>query len=96
MLPWLSTGREAHDRPMGYEITLRDRTTLAVGEADAFAHEKSMTTFYRTANARQTIDCWAVPLASIRTDEILMVRRVEVDALSGAEAGATVHHLASA
>ena len=35
-------------------------------------------------------------MASIRTDEILMVRRVEVDALSGTEAGATVHHLASA
>lgn len=77
---------------MGYEITLRDRTTLAVEEADAFAHERSMTTFYRTANARRTIDCWAVPLASIRTDEILMVRRVEATELDGA----TVHHLASA
>jgi len=81
---------------MGYEITLRDRTTLAVGEADAFAHEKAMTTFYRTANARQTIDCWAVPLASIRTDEILMVRRVEAASEVAGDLGATVHHLATA
>lgn len=62
---------------MGYEITLRDRTTETVADADAYAHEKSMTTFYRTANARQSVDCWATPLASVRTDEILMIRRLE-------------------
>jgi len=62
---------------MGFEITLRDRSTEIVVEANAFAHEKAMTTFYRTANARATIDCWATPMASIRTDEILMIRRRE-------------------
>jgi len=63
---------------MGYEITLRDRTRLLVDEADAFAHERTMTTFYRTANARHSVDCWAVPLASVRTDEILMVASREL------------------
>ena len=37
-----------------------------------------MTTFYRTANERRTVDCWAVPVASVRTEEILMVRQVEM------------------
>jgi len=59
---------------MGFEITLRDRTVELVGEADTYAHEKSMTTFYRTGNARRTVDCWSVPVASVRTDEILMIK----------------------
>jgi hypothetical protein len=54
-----------------------------VGDADTFAHEKVMTTFYRTANSRRAVDCWSTPLASFRTDEILMIRSrdaAEVDA----------------
>ena len=74
MLPWLPTGERAHTRPMGFEITLRDRTVELVVEADTYAHEKAMTTFYRTCNARRTVDCWSVPLASVRTDEILMIK----------------------
>lgn len=58
----------------GYEVTLRDRTVTHIDSADAFSHDRAMTTFYRTANARQAVDCWAVPVASIRTDEILMIR----------------------
>ena len=64
---------------MTYQVTLRDRTIETVDEADAFCHERVMTTFYRTGNLRRTVDCWAVPLASFRTDEILMVRRIEGD-----------------
>lgn len=75
MLVWLPTGITVDDGPMGFEITLRDKSTEFIDEADAFAHEKSMTTFYRTANSRQTIDCWAISLASVRTDQILMIRR---------------------
>ena len=61
----------------GYSVTMRDRTTEEVREADAFCHEKVMTTFYRTANLRRTVDCWSTPLASFRTDEILMIRRLD-------------------
>ena len=59
----------------GYAVTLRDRTVETIDHSDAFAHERAMTTFYRTGNTRGAIDCWAIPLASIRTDEILMIRR---------------------
>lgn len=62
---------------MSYTVTLRDRSVERVEEADAFSHERVMTTFYRTANTRGAVDCWSVPLASFRTDEILMIRRVE-------------------
>lgn len=61
---------------MAFQITLRDRSVEIVDEADTFAHDKSMTTFYRTGNARRSIDCWSVPVASVRTDEILLVREV--------------------
>jgi hypothetical protein len=66
--------------PNGFEITLRDRSVELVADADTFVHEKSMTTFYRTNNARRTIDCWSVPLASVRTDEILMIKAAEARA----------------
>ena len=65
----------------GYRVTLRDRTTETVFGSDAFCHERVMTTFYRTANTRGAVDCWATPLASFRTDEILMIRRSEAGAL---------------
>ena len=67
---------------MGYTVTLRDRSAEYVDGADAFDHERLMTTFFRTNNARGAVDCWSVPLASFRTDEILMIRRVE-DELAG-------------
>lgn len=63
----------------GYTVTMRDRTTERIEDADAFCHEKVMTTFYRTANLRRTVDCWSTPLASFRTDEILMIRRLTDD-----------------
>ena len=92
MLPWYPTGDRADDRPMAFQITLRDHSTELVGEADTYAHEKTMTTFYRTNNARRAIDCWSVPVASVRTDEILMIKAAD----DVVESTAVVHHLASA
>jgi hypothetical protein len=60
---------------MGFDIMLRDNSTERVDGADAFAHERSMTTFYRTGNDRHAIDCWSVATAAVRTDQILMIRR---------------------
>ncbi len=64
-------------------VTLRDHSVETVAGADAYAHERVMTTFYRTGNARGAVDCWSSALASFRTDEILMIRRVEVDEAVG-------------
>lgn len=62
-----------------YTVTLRDRTVEQIHGADAYATERTLTTFFRTANARGAVDCWSVAVASFRTDEILSIRRCESD-----------------
>ena len=75
-----------------YEVILRDRTTEVVPEADAYQQEGQMTTFFRTASARQVVDTWSTRVASIRTAEVLVIRRLddgprEVDASDDAVPG---------
>jgi hypothetical protein len=60
-----------------YEITLKDQARERIDGADAYAQEGQLTTFFRTASARQVVDCWSVRLASFRTTEIMAVRRLE-------------------
>ena len=60
-----------------YEITMKDQASERIDGADAYAQEGQLTTFFRTASARQVIDCWSVRLASFRTTEIMAVRRLE-------------------
>jgi hypothetical protein len=60
-----------------YEITLKDQARERIDGADAYAQEGQLTTFFRTASARQVVDCWSVRLASFRTTEIMAVRRIE-------------------
>ena len=60
-----------------FSITLRDHSTESIDGADTSFHEKVMTTFYRTDNARGAVDCWSTAMASFRTDEILAIRRLE-------------------
>jgi hypothetical protein len=57
-----------------FDITLRDGSVEQVPGADAYQQEQSMTTFFRT-EGRPTVDCWAVRVASFRTDQILAIRR---------------------
>ena len=60
-----------------YEITLKDQAHERIDGADAYSQEGQLTTFFRTASARQVVDCWSVRLASFRTSEIMAVRRIE-------------------
>ena len=87
---FLHTGVQGETDSMTYAVTLRDRTIEVVCDADAFCHEKTMTTFYRTANLRRMVDCWATPLACFRTDEILMIRQGEPVGPEGLLAGEPV------
>jgi hypothetical protein len=68
-----------------FSITLRDHTTESIDGADTYVHEKVMTTFYRTDNARGAVDCWSTAMASFRTDEILAIRRLEAEAATSEE-----------
>lgn len=58
-----------------YEVVLRDGTIERIGGADAYQQEGQMTTFFATDVDRSVIDCWSTRVASVRTAEILLVRR---------------------
>ena len=58
----------------GYEITLADGNIEQVEGADAYAQEGPLTTFFDTAG-RDVVDAWASRVMSLRTTEIMMVRR---------------------
>lgn len=74
------------DEPGGhgpvYQVTLADRTVERVEGADAYQQEGPMTTFFRTAAGRQVVDTWSTRVASFRTADIVIIRR-----LAGAAAG---------
>jgi hypothetical protein len=70
-----------------YEVTLRDGAVQTVDGADAYQQEGPMTTFFRRGHGREVIDSWSTRMASYRTTDIMVVRRIEA-------APATVHALA--
>lgn len=78
-----------------FEIVLTDRSVERVDGADAYEQEGQLTTFFATDDGRRVIDAWSTRLASIRTSEVLVVRRIErcddgVDAATPAERHLTV------
>ena len=60
-----------------YAITLKDKSTEHIPDADAYQQEGQMTTFFRTGSGRQVVDTWSIRMASFRTSEIMAIRRVE-------------------
>ena len=58
-----------------FEVTLRDRTVEHVVGADAYQQEGPMTTFFHLGDGREVVDCWSQRVASVRTADILIVRR---------------------
>ena len=63
-----------------FEVTLRDRTREMIDGADAYRQEGQMTTFFRTASHRQVVDTWSTRVASFRTSEVVIIRRLESEA----------------
>jgi hypothetical protein len=58
-----------------FEVLLTDGTTECIAGADTYGQEGPLTTFYRTEDDRRVIDCWAERLESIRTTDIVRIRR---------------------
>lgn len=69
-----------------FDVVLADGTHEIVDGVDAYQQEASMTTFFRTDNGRQAVDCWSVRVASFRTENIVVIRRNDLS-------GAAVRHL---
>jgi hypothetical protein len=67
-----------------YDVILKDRTIEVIDGADAYQQEGQMTTFFATGAGKQVVDCWSTRLASFRTSEILIIRRMP-DTLAGGE-----------
>ncbi len=63
-----------------YDITMRDQTVEVV-DADAYEQEGPMTTFFEVAEGRGVVDCWSSRVASIRTADIMLIRRASTAAL---------------
>lgn len=60
-----------------FEVTLRDRSTELVVGADAYQQEGPMTTFFHLGEGRDVVDCWSTRVASVRTADVLLVRRCD-------------------
>ena len=58
-----------------FEVVLKDGSVEHIDSADTYEQEGPLTTFFELAPDRQVIDCWSVRLASIRTTEIVRIRR---------------------
>jgi hypothetical protein len=63
-----------------FEVTLRDRTVEVVAGADAYQQEGPMTTFFHLGEGREVVDCWSQRVASVRTADVLLIRRADLDA----------------
>jgi hypothetical protein len=60
-----------------FEVTLKDRTVERIKGANAYQQEGQMTTFFQTASERHIVDTWSIRVASLRTSEIVIIRRIE-------------------
>jgi len=70
-----------------FEITLKDRTIEQVAGAHAYQQEGQMTTFFRNDEPRDVVDSWSSRIFSVRTSEVLMIRRLGDDTLDRVVAG---------
>ncbi|MFN0028909.1 MAG: hypothetical protein ACKV2O_17240 [Acidimicrobiales bacterium] len=59
-----------------YQVILTDRSVQEISEAHAFQQEGPMTTFFRNDEDRHVVDSWSTRVFSVRTAEVLMIRRV--------------------
>lgn len=58
-----------------FEVLLQDGSVECIQGADTYGQEGPLTTFYQTDDDRRVIDCWAQRLESIRTTDIVRIRR---------------------
>lgn len=71
-----------------FEVKLKDGTTEMIDGADAYKPDGQLTSFFALAEGREIIDCWSVRVASIRTSEIVAVRRQHEATVGGHQSDA--------
>ena len=81
MVPYRCTGPSSYGAGMAsFEVILRDRTVELVAGADAYQQEGPMTTFFHLGDGREVVDCWSRRVASVRTADVLFIRRTDESA----------------
>lgn len=60
-----------------FNVTLAADRTEVINDADAYQQEGPLTTFFAFAGGREVIDSWSSRLASFRTVDVLVVRRLD-------------------
>jgi hypothetical protein len=70
-----------------FEVILQDRTRELIDSADAYQQEGQMTTFFSYGDGRQVVDCWSSRVASFRTSEVMIIRRLVDPAATAARPG---------
>ena len=68
--------RSGGDIVATYEVTFKDSSVEVIEGADAYQQEGPMTTFFETGEGRRVVDCWSTRLASFRTSEVVIIRRI--------------------
>lgn len=71
------TGNPAYNVRMAFAVTLTDATIEYVDDADSYQLEGPLTTFFLSDGRANTLSTWSVRVASLRTDRIVSVRRVD-------------------
>jgi hypothetical protein len=79
-----------------YDVTLKDRSTERIDDADAYQQEGQMTTFFQTGSGRNVVDTWSTRVASFRTSEVVIIRRLEATAVLASVPGGVVTDLRTA
>ena len=67
---------------MAFEIMTADGAVERVDGADSYELEGPLTTFFAVDGAHARLSAWSVRMASIRTDRIVSVRRVDDEPVS--------------
>ena len=71
----------ANERHHEY-ATLEHLLLALIDDADAYQQEGQMTTFFANGAGRQVVDCWSTRVASFRTADIVIIRRVQRESVS--------------
>lgn len=77
-----------------YQVTMKDRSMERIEGADAYQQEGQMTTFFRTGSGRNVVDTWSTRIASFRTSEVVVIRRLDPETRASAHPGLDLglHH----
>ncbi|MFZ4585091.1 MAG: hypothetical protein ACOYNI_07655 [Acidimicrobiia bacterium] len=62
---------------MTFEVRCTDDSVHRIDGADSYQQEGAMTTFFAANGRHRTLNAWSERVASIRTDRVLWIRKVE-------------------